>query len=504
MTESRGRRRGKNNVQELKSLSQVSDALADWLPNRLSEDFGEDLIVQIEDDGEWSGLSFFLQAKSSQDLVGTRLKRAPVHSYSLEVTDLSRWEDASPPVVVVVWDVEKKTGIWIDVPAAIGRLNEANEGWREQKTATVHFPLENRLDLAEGQRKLRRRLADLAIPAIGKGKTVTFKPTFRFPKDEEGQALWAQVRKTIEEGGTVRVPGKYIQSVKMSDWWERLYGKSETSEVTELRIGPSSSDVQLGLELVAVGPGRSYTMPIVLSRTSGGTHKIQFSNMETDDPVRLTLVLPGAHAPKEAELKGKASLVFPGSNVSTTSRMVPFLLAVHDAGLFRVRHQNSGVWLGELRADALANVPDVEELEGWERLVQKLTYIESYTSKYGRFDLSNGVSDEDLTMIERLYAMCKGDPWEASVTLRFSLEPGFVEPEEKAGEVTMTPAFFGTWKLLGVEIPLKTVCMTVKSSDTFLRALREAIGAGGSTVEIKDLTISHKLLAWGDVEHESV
>lgn len=493
--ETRGQRRSKNNTQETRSLGQVVETLSHWLPNRLTEDFGEDMIVQIEDDGEWTGVSFFLQTKSTTDLVGTKLARRPVYSYSLEVRDLLRWESTSPPVVVVVWDVEAKTGIWMDVPAAVQSLDAGNAKWRSQKSASVHFPDGNRLDLCAGQSKLRRRLADLAIPAIGKGKTLNIRPTFEFPKDEEGQALFEQLKTTIDEGGTVTIPGKYIKAFQMSPWWERLYGSADVTQVT---IGPSSSDVSLGFDLVAVGPERAHTMQLTLPRIKGGIRQVTYSNNETNDPARVTLILPGSQSKTRDELQATMSLSFPARDAFLTASMASFLLAVHDAGGCRLRHRETGIDLGEVALDLLRQIPERDELLAWERLAQKLIFIEATTAKFGRFDLSGGVTDADLLAIQALYAMCREESWERTGSFRFTLEPGAKVPSNMEGEVSFTPEFFGTWRVLGVSIPLKEVQMTVRDSKKFLVAVANAVEKGESSVELEDIRIAYKLLSWGD------
>src|SRR5690606_28477168 len=113
---------------------------------------------------------------------------------------------------------------------------------------------------------------------------------------------------TIDEGEAVTVPAKYIKSFKMSDWWERLYGRSEVGEIT---IGPSVSDATLDLELVAIGPKRSHIELIRLERVKGGLRKLTFSNESSGAALSSTMILPGTHAEPDSPLECRFSFSFP-------------------------------------------------------------------------------------------------------------------------------------------------------------------------------------------------
>ncbi|HRI72449.1 MAG TPA: DUF4365 domain-containing protein, partial [Polyangium sp.] len=107
------RRFGRQDRQEAESKADFLKRLAKlgWNALEPAKDLGEDYLVQIYDDGVSSGLSFYVQLKSIRDAEKHKGKRAPNElRYSLEVKDIEHWEAQSPPVVLVVWDLDKQVG----------------------------------------------------------------------------------------------------------------------------------------------------------------------------------------------------------------------------------------------------------------------------------------------------------------------------------------------------------------------------------------------------------
>jgi Domain of unknown function (DUF4365) len=89
-------------------------------------------------------LSFQAQLKSISDVDRFVPKSSTgTLAYRLKAADLKHWEVAAQLIVVVVWDVTTKSGVWLTVPDIIKQL--AN-GWREQRTVTVTFPRANGTD----------------------------------------------------------------------------------------------------------------------------------------------------------------------------------------------------------------------------------------------------------------------------------------------------------------------------------------------------------------------
>src|SRR4051812_26037884 len=116
-----GRRFSKEQQQENLSRRQFCERLdlSGWIPSGVETDMGEDLLVRIFDEGETTGLTFYVQLKSTADS-GKRLHRKTrTIAYPLAVKDLEHWEKQATLVVLVVWDVEKREGWWQSIPTII-------------------------------------------------------------------------------------------------------------------------------------------------------------------------------------------------------------------------------------------------------------------------------------------------------------------------------------------------------------------------------------------------
>jgi Domain of unknown function (DUF4365) len=219
-----GKRRTDEQRQERKSRHQLADCWVDWPLQSAAEDLGEDLLFQIYADGNYTGLSFYVQLKSTTkiDLLAQR-KSPKAITYRFDTKDLLHWENSVPPVVLLVWDVEKQHGHWLDVPAALKAVDADKKSWRSKKSVAVKIPRVHTTDTT-GREVLRSTLAHLAYPMLASGRSIKITPTFSFPKTGAGKTLAEKLRKTIEEGGTTTIDGKYIKAFRMSSWWERAFG----------------------------------------------------------------------------------------------------------------------------------------------------------------------------------------------------------------------------------------------------------------------------------------
>ncbi len=98
-------------------------------------------------------------------------------------------------------------------------------------------------------------------------------------------------------------------------------------------------------------------------------------------------------------------------------------------------------------------------------------------------------------MIERLYVMCQGRPWEAHMTMTFSLESAPEAIEYKGGEAEFLLRQ-AIWSLLGVDIPIERMKAVPRDTEAFVRIVNEAAVAGRRDLQVTD-TFRHELLSWG-------
>lgn len=187
---SAGRRRSHELEQERVSKKQLADA---WDPplivSGVDPDLGEDLLVRIHDDGSSTGLSFYVQLKSTTNLGAVVPKRRQDSvAYSFAVKDLLHWEGSNPPVVLVVWDVKRMTGVWQDVPDAIEQLDKQDKTWSTRQSARVLFPTKHTTD-RKGQNALRATVAHHTLPMLARGREVLVTPSFHSPRRQRARPL---------------------------------------------------------------------------------------------------------------------------------------------------------------------------------------------------------------------------------------------------------------------------------------------------------------------------
>ncbi len=205
----------------------------------VNPDLGEDLLVRIYDQGVSTGLSFYVQLKSVDDIDKHILKTGEI-SFSLEVKDLQHWAAQAVAVVLVIWDVKRKQGWWIWINEAIKPLQARGDAWKRNATARVRVPKDNQLDEA-ALHHIRLVLANLYYSVIAKDKEVTVQAKFSFPPTPEGRAKLEEFKRHIAAGDEVELDGKYIEAFDFPDWWQRLYGQLSPGAM-HLKIAPARSD----------------------------------------------------------------------------------------------------------------------------------------------------------------------------------------------------------------------------------------------------------------------
>ncbi|MFP2897307.1 DUF4365 domain-containing protein [Corallococcus sp. 4LFB] len=136
------------------SRSRICDVIAremGWVVESLHKDYGEDLFVRIFKDGRATPLSFFIQAKSSDEVVGRA--GGKWMSVRVKTEHLRHWMDFWEPLFIVLHDAKTDGLYWESVHYFL----ETEAGRKclrvRSKTATVRIPLMNRLD-KEGLRRM--------------------------------------------------------------------------------------------------------------------------------------------------------------------------------------------------------------------------------------------------------------------------------------------------------------------------------------------------------------
>jgi hypothetical protein len=492
--------------QEQLSLGQVEACFEGWSMNRLARDLGEDFLVQIFDDGRVSGLHFYLQVKSTKGFDELKAKSAPTEiSYPFKVKDLEHWLASAMPVILLVWDIDGRKGCWLDVPAAVDALEAESKKWRQQESATLRMPLRHGTD-ASGRRLLRNRVADLLLPVITKGKTLTIKPHFSFPDTPEGRTKFRELQTVVEEGGSVAISQANLTKFETSDWYRRLIGPDIPQSLT---ISSIPSEKRVPLQLVAASSDRFESVTLDMRMLKGGTKKATFSNAGQDSPFHVELDVPAAtDEPGTANLGLRVSITHPCKTVSQTLVATRFLIAAK-TGRLGVGAPNGNMF-GEARVGPNEG-RSLSELLIWEKALVKLTFIEARIQRFGRFDLSKGLSNKDLPSIERLHAVVTTGQTKQDMVVSFSVatqqELIKLDTTVRSDRQTTRGAApfavqvdpFGSEVLLGVKIPLGNVEIAWDDPSHAFGAIARAAQktSGKPTVRIPASPVTCTYLDWG-------
>lgn len=362
-----GRRYSREQTQEDRSEGQLKERLAEvgWPCDRLGRDLGEDLHVRIYDDGASTGLSFHVQLKSAANAERLKRKKTPALAYPLEVKDLLHWEVSATLIVLVVWDVEKRTGWWRPIPEIIDELDEGSKGWRKKKTATVTVPLANGTD-AEGMKRLRWAVADHNLPLVPEASNS--KLTLSFPNTPDGAASLAALNRAFDEDEAVELQ---MPKIEYEEWHRRIYGNFDGP--ARIRIGRSKTSLVVPARIDFESAQGTASIPYVELRPRvWGRRKKVLSNEQQDLPVQIHVEI--AEGRVEASLK----LVRSGRDVYEAQEGAAVGLVMAQ-GKVQVRltmltkERPTSVFLFDEPSDEAA----LSRLREWLALVDKLAFIQS-------------------------------------------------------------------------------------------------------------------------------
>jgi hypothetical protein len=152
-----------------KSIVRLHDVFvsAGWTVEDLDKDYGEDLLVRIFKDGQATPYTFYVQAKSSDNISRYLRKNDDFIHYPFDANHLAHWDDFWEPVVLTIWDSQADLTYWETVQMPERRPNIA----RKQPIAFI--PTSNILD-DEGLRRISSR---------------TIKRHERFAMEQQGAQL---------------------------------------------------------------------------------------------------------------------------------------------------------------------------------------------------------------------------------------------------------------------------------------------------------------------------
>ncbi|MBZ0315253.1 MAG: tetratricopeptide repeat protein [Anaerolineae bacterium] len=140
-------------VIQTKSEDQFTEFIHElgWEIDAPKNDYGEDFWIRVFDEGISTGDAFYVQLKGTDNIEQYLLKTEVTYSYSVDVEKLSQWSRSIIPVLIVLWDVEKRAGNWEYVQAFVAQRLKNNPKWIDDhdKYRQIHIPSQNIISIED-------------------------------------------------------------------------------------------------------------------------------------------------------------------------------------------------------------------------------------------------------------------------------------------------------------------------------------------------------------------
>lgn len=375
-----------------------------WLADPLRPDLGEDFIVRIYDNGTATGLTFFVQLKST-----TKLRRLKTNdeqiSFSIEVADIEHWNNFASPIFLVIWDIIQNQGYWARLTEVVQELEQRIPNWKQKTKVNIRVPYSNQLD-GNGLKHIRKLIADYNYPSVAQGKELNVHIAFRFPNTENGNKAREDFERFHKTGDPVYIEKEYIEAIDFPDWYSTLYGENELPTPDYLRFIPKISEqpIPTGIDLLTQ-EGVHLSIPYIdLRVTKQGSEEATLSNEHQNHPLHFTLVVPLIER-NEVELS--MQLGSPSSNVQHVGDALAFMLGMLKGSRIRLIDYTTG-HITDFTApneslDAPFNPEDLLVL--WEA-INKLCFIQRVTGQSITLEYWK-LLDQDIHAINNVYAICK-------------------------------------------------------------------------------------------------
>lgn len=114
-----------------------------WTVENLTKDYGEDLLVRIFSSGAATALSFFVQAKATDNISKYRHRAGTFYLYPVKSTHLRHWERFWQPVIFTLWDSRTDTAYWESVQTFCESLPKKRISRKGPKSTKICIPTDN-------------------------------------------------------------------------------------------------------------------------------------------------------------------------------------------------------------------------------------------------------------------------------------------------------------------------------------------------------------------------
>lgn len=139
-------------------LSEVFSSVG-WTVQNLDQDYGEDILVRIFENGEATPWSFFIQLKSTDNIDKYVSRDGKEVQYPIKTDHAQHWERFWEPVILVVFDASSQVSYWGIIQNILEKQQSHQKSFKSFK---IKIPTDNILD-EEGLRRIfaltKRRFA---------------------------------------------------------------------------------------------------------------------------------------------------------------------------------------------------------------------------------------------------------------------------------------------------------------------------------------------------------
>jgi hypothetical protein len=124
-----------------------------WTVEDLRKDYGEDLFVRLFHNGATTPLSFFVQAKATDNLAKYVDSSTKEIRFPVETGHLSHWVRFSEPVLLTIWDSRSDKTHWVCIQNALETHFVRKAAISKNRTMRVSVPAANLLN-ADGLKRI--------------------------------------------------------------------------------------------------------------------------------------------------------------------------------------------------------------------------------------------------------------------------------------------------------------------------------------------------------------
>jgi hypothetical protein len=368
--------RTREHVLEGESIKFIEQSFPpEWIIESGQKDYGIDLLIEIVRNSDVTGAHFLMQIKGT-DL--PKITESKYITYRCKTSTLQYFLERHELIIFLIYDSKERVGYWIWIQDFI--RNNLKEDWKNQKTATVLIPLENRLDkksveiieqrvlMAHDQSKWLTTIQTIQNPYIDYRLTYDkenvkigvygkypgaledhprrISGTFKFDQSPEAQEALKSLENAFKTGETVRLDSRFIKDFDPTQLAPEIFAQLGKLEIKEIEIETAKGEEGFigRLEILDNDGNTLAEIPYVDFKViQAGTEETTYSNEHQTIPLKIKWKLNIA---KQTSYYNFAIGLL-GINVLEIQRVAKFFVAAKDGKWFQLTDLTKGLTIRE-------------------------------------------------------------------------------------------------------------------------------------------------------------